>query len=327
MRVFLMPVTTAMLLMVLASCTGTHYTAIQGTNPFAITVNIKDMSLSFVDLEEQKNTQHWKMEKPYQGGVLLEDSDTLLLYGKQVETVDLFSIKQGKQIDSWETGKGLVNAMLLSNNEIVFADQHQHAVRFFTKDGVETGKTKTAKNPLTLIKGQQSEDLYVLSFNDEQLTMIDIRNKTKEREYPIHSYAAGALLIDETNELWIGGHGAGQKIETDIHIYDSITGKLKKSVPVPVMPVNFVKFENYIYVLSHGSSTLYKLDEKGQKVDFIKIGANPFEMQITENQLIIAGYDSNDIHIINLDTFSIIKTATVGKGPFQMIIRERQTSE
>src|SRR5690554_3238173 len=125
-------------MIILASCSQT-YSSIIEEEALAITVNIKDMTISFIGLDSGEKLNEWRMKKPYSGGVILPDGDTLLLYGSELETVDLFSLEKGKEIGFWPVSKGVVTGNLLSNQkEIVFADQELDAVRFFSVDGNET---------------------------------------------------------------------------------------------------------------------------------------------------------------------------------------------
>ncbi|WNS73871.1 WD40 repeat domain-containing protein [Bacillus sp. DTU_2020_1000418_1_SI_GHA_SEK_038] len=309
----------------LSSCTNQKYLPIQEDLSIAATVNIKDMTVSFIDIKNMKKLHDWDLKKPYTGAVILPDGDTLLLFGKQVETVDLFSLKGGKMISSWKTGKGIVNGKLLNtNSNIALADQNLGKIRFFNFDGEEIAQIKTASNPLTILESVKEKKLYVLSFSKEKLTVIDLNGTKKVSEYDIHPAAAGAWLNEGGNELWIGGHGAGAEVEKDIHVYNSDTGELTYKIPAPSMPVNFLEFNHQVFVLSHGSSMLYQLNVEGKVINSKTIGANPFEIAIFDQYLIIAGYDSNDIHIVNPATLEIIKTIPVGKGPFRIVLRERK---
>lgn len=311
--------------LMLCSCSNNRYPTIPEEQSIAATVNIKDMSISFIDLENMEKLNDWKMDKPYTGAVIFPDGDTLLLYGKQVETADLFSLKLGKSIGSWKTGKGIVNGKLIHlNSEIALVDQNQDNIRFFDLDGEEKSQVKTEQNPLTILEAEKSQKLYVLSFNKEQLTVIDLKSKEKIEGFSIHPSAAGAWLNENTNEIWIGGHGKGAEIEQDIHIYDLVTGHLKYKISAPFMPINFLSKDNQVFVLSHGSSKLYKLNDDGEVMDSVIVGANPFDMIFTGEYLMIAGYDSNDIHLVQPDTLEIMKTIPVGGGPFQIVLRERK---
>lgn len=308
------------ILMVLTACSTEQYSPVKMTKSIVATVNIKDMTISFIDMKTEKKVQEWKMKKPYTGGLLLEDGDSILLYGKQNDTVDLYSLSKGTLLKEWQTGKGIVNGILLHNNkEVAFADQTRNQIRFFNIDGTEQKAVDTKQNPLTLLEGK--EQLYVISFDHRKLSKIDLKKRQLVGGFQIHPSAAGALLREDQDEIWIGGHGEGVKTETEIHVYNATTGTMKKTVNAPLMPVNFLENNDAIFVLSHGTSTLYKITKSGEIEKSIKVGANPFEMKFYDSYIIIAGYDSNDVHFVNLDTLKIEKTIKVGKGPFQIITK------
>lgn len=285
------------------------------------------MTISFVDVDSGEKIEEWQMEKPYSGGFILPDGDTLLLYGEHVDTVDLFSLKKGKKVADWETGKGIICGRLLNNQkEIVFADQELHAVRFFTNNGKEKGSIAVDKNPFSLIERESKGSLFVISFTSETLSEVDLKKKEKIASYPIHASATGVLLKEGKggDEIWIGGHGSGLNTEQDIHVYDADSGELLREIPAPLMPVDFTWKDDYIYALSHGSNTLHKISNEGLVNQSVQVGANPFKIAVFEDHLIVAGYDSNDIHLIDPDSLEIEKTVAVGQGPFQIILRERQ---
>ncbi|WP_231735003.1 YncE family protein [Bacillus sp. FJAT-29937] len=319
---FLLVFVTAILL---SACTNQKIPPIQEDLSIAATVNIKDMTVSFINMENMKKLTDWELKKPYTGAVIFPDGDKILLFGKQVETVDLFSLKAGKKIDSWKTGKGIVNGKLLQTNSyIALVDQNLAKIRLFNVNGEEKAQIRTESNPLTILESEKDKKLYVLSFSKEKLTVIDLHNTNNVSSYKIHPAAAGALLNDNRNELWIGGHGAGDEVEKDIHVYNSETAELKYKIPAPTMPVNFLEYNHHVFALSHGTSTLYKLNMEGKVVNSKIIGANPFEMALLDQYLLIAGYDSNDIHLVDPSTLEIIKTIQVGKGPFQIVLRKAE---
>ncbi|MBT2662481.1 WD40 repeat domain-containing protein [Bacillus sp. ISL-45] len=306
----------------LSACSLKSFEPIPGDSSFISTINIKEMTISFYDMEKDEKLPDWNVDRPYIGGLILPDKDTILLYGKAVDTTDLYSLSKGKKIDSWKTGEGIVNALLVGDGtEIAFADQERDSVRFFDIDGTEVDEVKVEKEPLTLLEAEKN--LYAISYKQEMLSIVDLENKERLPGFKIHPAAAGALICREKGELWIGGHGKGTEVEERIHIYDLNNGRLKKEISAPVMPVDFTKDEDDIFVLSHGSNMLYKLAEDGSKKGSIKVGANPFEIDFFANKLIVAGYDSNEVYIIDPDSLSIEKTLEVGNGPFQIVTRER----
>ncbi len=310
-----------LLCFIVSACSEKVYPPISSERSIIITINIKDMTVSFVDAERYKMLEQWEMEKPYSGGLVLPDQDTLLLYGKQVETVDLYSLSKGEYLTSWNTGKGIANGKVLQNKkEVVFVDQVKNLARIFTIDGKETKAISTNQNPFTILEGENK--LYVININDEELTIIDKEKKVNLESINIHSYAVGALLRESENELWIGGHGTGTEAEPDIHIYNLKDGSLINTIHAPLMPVNFIEENGVIFVISHGSNTLYKIPENNEGMKSVQVGANPFEISFFQENLIIAGYDSNDIYFIDPNSLQIKHQVKVGKGPFQLIVRE-----
>lgn len=216
-----------LILLVMFMMTGcrTQYSGISKNTPLAITVNIKDMSLSFINLNTKEKFETWKLDKAYIGGFVLPDQNTLALYGKQVESVDLFSLRTGELIQSWKTGPGIVDAELLKNNkEVVFSDQNRQSIRFFNLDGIETKEIYTKGDPYTLLESQQVDRLFVVSYHAQVMDVINIEKKEKIDDFSIHTSAAGALLNEKKSEIWIGGHGAGSEVGSEIYIYNWVTG-------------------------------------------------------------------------------------------------------
>lgn len=316
-----------MIIALLTGCTNEELPSIESKSSFFATVNIKEMSVTFIEMNEQKQIGVWNMDRPYSGGMILPKQKILLLYGKDNKTVDLYSLEKGKRIGTWRTGPGIVNGRILKEGEMIaLADQNQDAIRFFNPEGKELFSISTETNPLGMVAGGPTEQfLYVTSFNSDLLTIIDIEKQEKLDGFLIHSSAAGLLVKQKTNELWIGGHGEGAEVEESVHVYNLNTKELNKELNLPSMPIDFLQKDNSVFVLSHGTSTLYKLNSQEEIIDSIQIGANPFDMTFIDEYLVVAGYDSNDVHIIDPKNLEKIKTLKVGKGPFQIISGERSS--
>ncbi|WP_226676867.1 YncE family protein [Mesobacillus jeotgali] len=318
--IYIIAVTTFTVL--LSACSFESFEPIRKDSSIISTINIKEMTISFYDMAKGEKLPDWNVDRPYIGGLILPDKDTILLYGKALNTADLYSLSKGKKIESWKTGEGIVNALLVEDGtQIAFADQERDSVRFFDLSGTEVDEVRVEKEPLTLLEAENK--LFAISYNQEMLSIVDLKNKQRLPGFEIHPAAAGALMSKEKDELWIGGHGKGTEVEELIHIYDLNNGRLIKEISAPVMPVDFTKDEDDIFVLSHGSNMLYKLAEDGTKKGSLKVGANPFEIDFFADKLIVAGYDSNEVYIIDPESLTIEKTLEVGNGPFQIVTRER----
>lgn len=306
--------------LLLTGCSSVTYPTIAKNEPFIATVNIKETSLTFLDQQYEPLTE-WDLDIPFTGALLLDDQDTILFYGKDMDSIDVFSLATGKQVDRWDVRRGIVNMKLLQDGtSIVAVNQLLNEVSFYTKKGQVENQVKVGKSPLTIV--QDDQQLYVVNFDDEKVSIINLQTRKVDREFLINHSSTGALLRKAKQELWIGGHGRGAKMEENVHVYSTETGELKRTVQAPSMPVNFVETKKGIFVLSHGMNVLYKMGKDYQIINKTMVGANPFDMIPFASDLLIAGYDSDQLYVINPDTLQIKKTIKVGKGPFQMISRE-----
>ncbi|WP_080845765.1 hypothetical protein [Cytobacillus gottheilii] len=310
------------LLVLLTSCSNNTYEPIPTDISLAATVNIKDMSVTFIDVDKRSIITEWQLEKPYTGGLIFPDGDSLLLYGKEVETADLFSLKSGEKKAGWETGKGIVNARVINDTkEVALVNKNENVVQFYTFDGDKLAEAETDSSPLSIVVGD-ADELFVVSSKNETLTRVNVQTKKTIGSYAIHGAASGALLLEQENQFWLGGHGEGATIEKNIHVYNADDGELIKKIAAPVMPINFLQYEQYVFVLSHGSSQLYKMDLEGNIIDTARVGANPFELALTSaDELLVAGYDSNDLYFIDPENLEEEDILEVGNGPFTIVLR------
>lgn len=102
--------------------------------------------------------------------------EDILVYGKQLEYVYIYSLTEGNEVNKWKTGKGITNVIVANDGKQLFmADQNEQKVRFFTINGKETGSVSVGKGPLTMV--QNDKQLHVLNFYDTQLSTIDLEKR------------------------------------------------------------------------------------------------------------------------------------------------------
>ncbi|MGE7759857.1 WD40 repeat domain-containing protein [Peribacillus sp. NPDC097895] len=309
--------------LLLTGCTSSNtFTKINKGESFLATVNIKDTSLTFID-ENYHSFATWDISEPFTGALLLADKDTILIYGKEMEKVQAYSLSAGKLINSWEVGKGIVNMQLLHDGKsIVAVNQSNHSIYFFNDEGEEQDIVKVGKSPLTVLQGVEENRLYVINFGDTKCSVINLETKKVDFEFPIHSSSTGSLLRETKDEIWIGGHGDGDQVEENLYIYSASTGELKSKLKAPTMPIKFLENDEGIFVLSHGTSSLYKLNDQYEEVKSKVVGVNPFEMANFKEDVVVAGYDSDEVYVMDTETVDVKKTIKVGEGPFQFMLRE-----
>ena len=124
------------------------------------------------------------------------------------------------------------------------------------------------------------------------------------------------------DEIWLGGHGAGSSPNRVIKqiMIEQLVNWLGE-IEAPVMPIMMTADANGSYLcVSHGSSTLYEISETGEVLTSIKAGANPFSVAIFGESAALAGYEDHQVYFI--ESGKITDKVPVGKGPFQLIVRE-----
>lgn len=312
------------LLIGLSACQSERYVRIPREKSVVITVNLLEGSLTFIDSNKKEEIAKWGLEKPISGATVLPDQETILLYGTKMKQIYLYNMTMGKPLGTWDVGEGIANVKISKDKKSAYLiDQQTNSVRIVDLNGHEKAEIKVGKMPLTMVEGPDGAELYVLNFHDNILSVVDVETKKVSRTIPIKTASTGAALVPELNEIWIGGHGEGVVGERNATIYSTVDGKVNSTVEVPVMPIDFETSGSNIYVLSHGTNTLRKIDLKSREIlGELVVGANPFDMMIVGNDLYVASYDSDEIIVVDQDRFTIIDQIKTGKGPFQIVYRE-----
>ncbi|SFI92489.1 MULTISPECIES: YVTN family beta-propeller repeat-containing protein [unclassified Bacillus (in: firmicutes)] len=309
------------IVLLLTGCKGGAYQSIDTKTSLLITTNIKEGSISFIDTDTKKTITTWHLNETITGTTLLPDRNRLLVYGKQLEYIYVYSLKDGKQLEKWNTGKGIANILLSENGKELFvADQNQQKIRVFTTNGKETESISVGKGPLTIV--QHNDMLYVLNFYDTKLSSIDVKQKKVVNSFMIPPASTGAFLSRDGKDIFIGGHGDGKQVNEKVLMYSVQDGQMLQSLHAPFMPVSLSTDQQFIYVLSHGSNTLRKFDGKTYKeVGALEVGSNPFAFWQIGNEGYVASYDSDEVYVLDLSEMKIKQTISVGKGPFQFTQR------
>jgi hypothetical protein len=310
-------------LCLLSGCNMKSFTPIPKEKEILISVNIKEGSLTFFDLKNKKRFTEWKLNQPVKGAVLFPDRNKLLVYGNDLEVAYVYNLAEGKVEQEWKIGKGIVNAVFTNDfKHLVLVDQNRQSIRLFTMKGKEIGEVEVGKKPLTILQNERGNLLYVMNFNEEFINVVDIQRRETIDRISIPKSSTGGLIREAQNELWVGGHGSGEHVQSDVHIYSLKTGELIEIVPAPEMPIHFVETDQGVFVLSHGSNTIRKYDLQKREIASLIVGSNPFSMIAHGDKLYIASYDSNEIYQVDQERLQVLGKFQTGKGPFQLIYRE-----
>ena len=307
----------AVWLFALSGCNNEAFDAIDEQQSFIASVNILEPSITFYDKDYELLTT-WHLEKAYTGALLV-GTNAVLLYGNQLKEAELYELSTGKQIARLKTGFGTTNALYDEQAQVIYVTNSKtNELTSYSMTGEAQHSIKLGNYPMSMALNE--ELLYVVNYKDTVLSIIDTTTFQVVDEWTIASSAQGVLVVEQTNELWLGGHGQGSKPNEMIQIMDLTTGKLKNEVAVPMMPITFIQQQQEIVVASHGSNMIYSLSLDGTIKWQQEVAANPFTVAFFNDQLVVAGYDDQTLYV--LDHARISDKITTGKGAFQLFVRE-----
>ncbi|MFC9542083.1 YncE family protein [Lysinibacillus sp. NPDC056959] len=303
----------------LAGCTEKSFDPIERDQDFIASLNIQEPSLDFID--GQGNVMAtWLFDKAYSGAILLEN-DRVLLYGHQLNEIDVYTLSTGKKLYSKKVKLGTTNVYYAENKKQFFiANSKTNTVTSFDEKGNELATQKLGNYPMSM--AAYKDKLYVINYKDTKLSVLNIENLKVEQEWPIQKSSHGIAILEETNELWMGGHGEGSKPNSSVKKYDLTTGVKKGEIKMPLMPVGLTKTKDAILVVSHGHNELYVADFDGNVKWEQVVGANPFAVNQFKDNIVVAGYDDHTLYFIREG--QVKKTVNVGKGAFQLLVREEK---
>lgn len=303
----------------LAGCTDLSFKPIKSKQNFIASLNIQEPSLDFID-EQGKVIATWLFDKAYTGAVLLGDN-RILLFGHQLDKIDVYTLSTGEKLYSKKVKMGTTNVYYSENDKQFFiTNSTTNTVTSFDEKGNELASQQLGNYPMSMVAFK--EKLYIINFKDTKLSILNVKDLQVEQEWVIPKSAHGLAIIEETNELWVGGHGDGSKPNSSVKRYDLATGELHGEIEMPLMPVGLTKTKDSVLVISHGHNELYVADFNGKVKWQLEVGANPFVVNQFKDYIVVAGYDDHTLYFIN--DGHVEKTVDVGKGAFQLLVREEK---
>ncbi len=299
----------------LAACSHPTYPKIEKGTPFLASVNIQEPSIQFFDKRKEVMAT-WSLKEAYTGAVLVGD-DRIFLYGHGLDHGDLVQLSTGEHVGKIKTATGISNALYDEQTKSLFlANSTQNTVISYDINGRKKAEVATGNYPMAMLV--YNAHLFVVNFKDTQLMVFGTDSLRKEATWTIPKSSTGIEVIDDT--LWLGGHGDGSTPNDTVLQLNPSTGKIVGNIQLPMMPIAFLAKGDDVYVLSHGESMLYTLSKKGHIRAKQEIAANPFTFTQFQNDIVVAGYDDQQLYWT--DGQKIIQKKKVDQGPFQLLVRE-----
>lgn len=312
------------IIIILSGCQLKTFQQVPDQDSVITVANVRESSLSFINIETGVQLAKWKLDFSFTRVLLMPDNKTLMIYGRQNPDVTFINMSTGK-LKQWKLGEGISNAVLSADQKMIyFAERNMNKVLFYDLEGEKKGEVEVGESPYTMIPTPDQQSLIVYHLNGASLSIIDLKTLEVQTTLATNENPMGGLYIAATNELWVGGHGAGAEPETNISLFSLSNGQKIREFPAPVMPVDFLNMdEQNAFVLSHGNNTLYRFNiPSGEETGRIQLGANPLGLAAGKKMLYVSSYDSNQVFEVDPVTLKVTNTFDVGSGPLQIVVRE-----
>jgi len=309
---------------VLSSCMNHKLDAISEKKDLIISVNKKVGSLTFLNQINLKKITDWNLNRDVSGAALLNNGKVIAVFHPEDPTIDLYQLSSGEKMNSWQSEKGITNMLSLnSKNMVAVSNGEENTITFFSQKGKVVKKLKVGNNPTSMIEDPVHNKLFVSLFNEKRVVGINLDSLKIDQTIEVPLTSNGLYLNEESSELYIGGHGNGEVENEDVRIFSTVSGEFIKALHTPLMPISFFQNNDGVFTIAHGTNQIYKLNPNltNQK-EFLEVGSNPYSAIGYQHTAYVASYDLNKLYEINTSTMKITKEAAVGRGPFQLLLRE-----
>ncbi|MFB7139240.1 YncE family protein [Gottfriedia sp. NPDC056225] len=317
-------VSTLVLFLFCTGCFPNKMSHIKDSENVLISINKKVGSLTFLDPHDLHKVADWDLNRDVSGAALLQNEKDIAVYHPVDPNIDIYHLSTGEKVKSWKAGVGITNMISLkSNHTIAVTNGKKNTITFFDQKGIVLKQLNIGKNPISMVEDTTHHKLFVSLFNERKVININLDNYKVEQTIEVPNTSIGLILNNDASELFVGGHGNGESENEDVKVYSTTTGKKQKSLHTPLMPISFFKNDDGLFTIAHGTNQIYKLDPTVvNQTKFIEVGSNPYAAIGFKHSAYAASYDLNKLYQINTKTMKIEKEAAVGRGPFQLLLRE-----
>ncbi len=133
----------------LAGCAEKSYEPIERERSFIASLNIQEPSLDFID-EDGNLLATWLFDKAYSGAILLGD-DQVLLYGHQLNNIDVYTISTGEKLYSKKVEIGTTNVYYDDNiKQFFITNSKTNTVTSFDQEGNQLASQQLGNYPMSM---------------------------------------------------------------------------------------------------------------------------------------------------------------------------------
>jgi YVTN family beta-propeller protein len=228
------------------------------------------------------------------------------LTGRIEKTIDLPSMAFGMTLSS---DKRYILMPNPAKGEVFVADTHSN-------EFIKT--VKVGKLPSSIISPGKMNKAFVANRLSSSISEIDLTNMQVKREIPVTGYPQNILITDNKDFLFYTDSRSGKIYQLNLE-----TGLSWELFEVKnVSKISW--FGKYLLTLSRSKDILTVFDrEKGEIIKEVTTGKKPLDLAVAHHigRILVVCAESDEIDIIDVENFEVIKKVPLDSGGFPGEIR------
>ncbi len=259
----------------------------------------------------------------YTGYELSQDKRYLLVYGSKENQILVFDTTTGNEVQRFSADGGVLK-MVADQDQWLMLMSDQKRIFKMDSHGQIHSESITLPFPVRDLElATDHDELYVIHSKSDQVSKLHLEQQRVVQTWETIPNPTSVWENRQLNELWVGGHGSLSQIQYGIARYSLDDGSYLGEIASGEMPVRFYPNTEMevLYVVSHGSNHLMKVDCFGQILAESQTAHNPYAIDGDREYLYVASYDSKSVKVYRQDTLEEVLDFYVGIDPLWLKYR------
>lgn len=259
----------------------------------------------------------------FTGYELSLDKRHVFVYGSKENQILVFDTTTGQNVNRYRIDGGVLR-MLVDGDHWLLLMNDQQRILVINSSGELVEQDITL--PFAVRDIQFSTDrnaLYLIHAQSDQVSRWDVSQNKVVQTWETIPNPTTVWENVFLHELWIGGHGSLSQMQAGIARYSLNSGDYLGEIASGEMPIRFYANASYtaLFVVSHGSNHLMKVDFNGQILAESETADNPYAVDGDGEFIYVASYDSKSVKVYRQDTLEEVFEFFVGIDPLWLKYR------
>lgn len=308
------------IVMLLSGCKSLSLSLPPLESQHVLITHVKEPLLTVVDVDKKEIVHEEPFKFNVQSFEKIKDR-YVAVTGKIESKVFLIDLQTGK-VRSLISSVASITDMLYDHwrDFLYLTDAKHNEVLVFDVEKEEIIKRIQVGNYPNALAVDKSF-LYVLNGDSNHVTVIDLSKHETVLTFPVVEHPTD-IVVNE-RYVWVGGHGSYGELNEFVYVYEKMNGNFVKKVKAGLMPIAFHIDEGgqELFVLSHGSNELHIIDIDTFRVKKrLLTDDNPYYVTADERYIYVTTLDGDTLHVFDRKTYTSKEKFSLRSGPYGIVL-------